>query len=112
MIVRLLDRPRPLRPELRAWAMYDWANSAFWSTVVTAVFPPILQRLRGRRPVAGRGDGAVRLGHHHRGGHHRACSGRCSAPSPTIARWKKRLLAVFMGIGVIATLLMATIDAR
>ena len=28
------------RPELRAWAMYDWANSAFQSTVITAVFPP------------------------------------------------------------------------
>ena len=27
------------RPELRAWAMYDWANSAFQSTVITAVFP-------------------------------------------------------------------------
>jgi UMF1 family MFS transporter len=27
------------RPELRAWAMYDWANSAFMTTVVAAVFP-------------------------------------------------------------------------
>jgi UMF1 family MFS transporter len=27
------------RPELRAWALYDWANSAFATTVVTAVFP-------------------------------------------------------------------------
>jgi len=27
------------RPELRAWAMYDWANSAFQCTVITAVFP-------------------------------------------------------------------------
>jgi UMF1 family MFS transporter len=27
------------RPELRAWAMYDWANSAFWATVVATVFP-------------------------------------------------------------------------
>ena len=27
------------RPELRAWAMYDLANSAFASTVVSAVFP-------------------------------------------------------------------------
>ena len=27
------------RPELRAWAMYDWANSAFMATVVAAVFP-------------------------------------------------------------------------
>ncbi|HEU4700106.1 MAG TPA: MFS transporter [Gemmatimonadales bacterium] len=27
------------RPELRAWAMYDWANSAMMTIVVTAVFP-------------------------------------------------------------------------
>ena len=27
------------RPELRAWAMYDWANSAFVTTIMTAVFP-------------------------------------------------------------------------
>lgn len=26
-------------PEIRAWAMYDWANSAFVLVVVTAVFP-------------------------------------------------------------------------
>lgn len=27
------------RPELRAWAMYDWANSAMVTIVITAVFP-------------------------------------------------------------------------
>lgn len=27
------------RPELRAWALYDWANSAFLCTVITAVYP-------------------------------------------------------------------------
>ena len=27
------------RPELRAWAMYDWANSAFQTTIIAAVFP-------------------------------------------------------------------------
>lgn len=27
------------RPELRAWAMYDWANSAFTTTVVAAMLP-------------------------------------------------------------------------
>ena len=26
-------------PEQRAWAWYDWANSAFFTTIVTAVFP-------------------------------------------------------------------------
>jgi hypothetical protein len=35
------------RPEARAWAMYDWANSAFWTTVVTAVFPIYFLKLAG-----------------------------------------------------------------
>lgn len=35
----LLDKLGLHRPELRAWAMYDWANSAFVLVVITAVFP-------------------------------------------------------------------------
>jgi UMF1 family MFS transporter len=27
------------RPEARAWALYDWANSAVFTTIITAVFP-------------------------------------------------------------------------
>jgi UMF1 family MFS transporter len=34
-----LERLALHRPELRAWAMYDWANSAMITIVVTAVFP-------------------------------------------------------------------------
>ena len=36
---RLADRFGLTRPELRAWALYDWANSAFFTVVVTAIFP-------------------------------------------------------------------------
>jgi UMF1 family MFS transporter len=35
----LLGRLGLDRPELRAWALYDWANSAFMTTIVAAVFP-------------------------------------------------------------------------
>ena len=35
----LLDSLGLNRKELRAWAMYDWANSAMVTTIVTAVFP-------------------------------------------------------------------------
>ncbi len=44
-----LDKLGLGRPELRAWAMYDWANSAMACTIVTAVFPVYLRvgRLRG-----------------------------------------------------------------
>ncbi|MPZ19013.1 MAG: MFS transporter [Luteitalea sp.] len=34
-----LERVALHRPELRAWALYDWANSAFMTTVVAAIFP-------------------------------------------------------------------------
>jgi UMF1 family MFS transporter len=36
--VPLLERLGLHRPELRAWAMYDWANSAFWATIIL-IFP-------------------------------------------------------------------------
>ena len=35
----LLERLALHRPETRAWAMYDWANSAFMTTIIAAVFP-------------------------------------------------------------------------
>src|SRR5262245_7476012 len=36
--MRLMERLGLDRPELRAWALYDWANSAFWATVIL-IFP-------------------------------------------------------------------------
>ena len=51
------------RPELRAWAMYDWANSAMVCTIITAVFPIYYSKVavrglaaRGRVAVAGDRD--------------------------------------------------------
>jgi len=41
----LLKRLGLHRPELRAWAMYDWANSAFWTTIIAAVFPIYFTRV-------------------------------------------------------------------
>jgi len=35
----LLERLGLHRPELRAWALYDWANSAFVLLIITAIFP-------------------------------------------------------------------------
>jgi len=31
--------------ELRAWAMYDWANSAFQTTIIAAIFPIFFQKV-------------------------------------------------------------------
>ncbi len=35
------------RPELRAWAMYDWANSAMVTTIIAAVFPVYYEGVAG-----------------------------------------------------------------
>ena len=35
------------RPELRAWAMYDWANSAMVTTIIAAVFPIYFSEVAG-----------------------------------------------------------------
>lgn len=35
------------RPELRAWALYDWANSAVVTTIVVAVFPIYFYQVAG-----------------------------------------------------------------
>src|SRR6478672_10647903 len=45
MTERLLDRLGLGRPELRAWAMYDWANSAFQTTIIAAIFPIYFQKV-------------------------------------------------------------------
>ena len=39
MLARLMARVGLVTPEQRAWAWYDWANSVYFTTVITAVFP-------------------------------------------------------------------------
>lgn len=43
------------RPELRAWAMYDWANSAMMTTIIAAVFPIYFEKVaaKGLPPSVG-----------------------------------------------------------
>jgi UMF1 family MFS transporter len=96
------------RRELRAWAMYDWANSAFQSTVVTAIFPPFFSSYAaaGLTPTeatsrfAWATTIAVTI---------TAISGPFLGALADYRGGKKRLLALFVGVGVIATALMATI---
>ncbi|HZE74393.1 MAG TPA: MFS transporter, partial [Gemmatimonadales bacterium] len=44
---RLLDRLGLHRPELRAWAMYDWAMSAMQVGIMTAIFPIYYVKVAG-----------------------------------------------------------------
>jgi len=108
MITRTLSRLGLSRPELRAWAMYDWANSAFQSTVITAVFPQFFSdyAAAGLAPAeatarfAWTTTVAVTIV---------AILGPILGAVADYRALKKRMLAVFMLIGVAATLLMATI---
>ena len=42
---RFMERLGLGRPDLRAWAMYDWANSAVYTTIVAAIFPIYFQKV-------------------------------------------------------------------
>jgi UMF1 family MFS transporter len=96
------------RPELRAWAMYDWANSAFWTTVIVAVFPPFFSEYAaaGLEPVEATSRFAW--------GTTLAVT-IVALMAPVLGAiadhraLKKKMLAAFLAIGVVATLLMATI---
>jgi UMF1 family MFS transporter len=96
------------RPELRAWAMYDWANSAFWCTIVLAVFPPFFSdyAAAGLSPVVATARFAwattiaVTIV---------AVMGPILGAIADYRAMKKRLLAASVALGAGATLLMATI---
>jgi UMF1 family MFS transporter len=89
-------------PALRAWAMYDWANSAIFTVVVTAVFPTYFARV----PAAGLPDTTVTS---------RYSLATTAALlvavvlSPVVGAiadarpMKKRLLALCVGVGALAT---------
>jgi UMF1 family MFS transporter len=97
------------RRELRAWAMYDWANSAFQVTVITAVFPDFFAGVAaaGLPPAAATArfawatTAAVALV---------ALAGPVLGAIADFRAVRKRMLAAFMAVGVAATLLFATID--
>jgi len=96
------------RPELRAWAMYDWANSAFQSTVITAVFPPFFSAVAAAGMPAPLATArfawattiAVTI---------TAVLGPILGAIADYRALKKKMMAVFVGIGVIATMMMGTI---
>jgi UMF1 family MFS transporter len=105
---RLLARLGLTRPELRAWAMYDWANSAFQTTVITAVFPRFfsdfaaagLDPAEATARFAWATTAAVAV---------TALLGPVLGAVADFRGLKKVLLGVSMSVGIVATLLMATI---
>jgi UMF1 family MFS transporter len=106
---RVLSRFGLNRPELRAWAMYDWANSAFQTTIITAVFPRFFSdyAAAGLAPTeatarfAWATTIAVTI---------TAVIAPILGALADVRGMKKTLLGASMTVGVVATLLMATIS--
>src|ERR1044071_1807160 len=101
MIARLLSRVGLVTPEQRAWAWYDWANSVYFTTVITAVFPSFFATYaaKGLEPA----QATARFGLITT-----ASVATIAIVSPllgAIADYsgsKKRFLAIFMAIGVVS----------
>src|SRR3970040_388032 len=98
----MLQRLGLHRPELRAWAMYDWANSAFQTTIIAAVFPIYFHRVAaaGLEPAVATSRFAwsttiaILIV---------AVIAPLLGAMADYAAIKKKLLAVFLGVGVAAT---------
>ncbi|MEX1024679.1 MAG: MFS transporter [Planctomycetota bacterium] len=90
------------RREARAWAWYDWANSAFYTVVVTAVFPQFLAKVLAVELPEGE---AARL---------YALTNAISLAFVALGAlllgavadangWRRRLLSLFACLGILAT---------
>ncbi|GHG78923.1 MFS transporter [Comamonas sp. JC664] len=107
-VLALLSRIGLTRPELRAWAMYDWANSAFITTVVTVVFPlyyaSVVAQDLPREVATSRFATATAV-----------ALSVVAVLSPVLGALSDRagriklMLGAFAGLGVVATLGLATV---
>jgi UMF1 family MFS transporter len=108
-VTSLLSRLGLQRREVRAWAMYDWANSPFQSTVVNAVFPLFFSGYAAASLAPADATAryawattiAVTIV---------AVLGPLLGAVADYRAWKKRLLAAFLAVGIAAVLLMAFIQ--
>jgi MFS transporter, UMF1 family len=97
------------RPELRAWAMYDWASSAMQTTIMVAVFPIYFVKVAGAGiPESGATQRLAAV--------NSLALVVIAVISPILGAIsdyrgaKKRFLAGFMAMGVVAILGMFWID--
>ena len=98
----LLARLGLHRPELRAWAMFDWATSAVQTTIITAVFPIYFVKVAGAGlPESGATQRLATI--------NTIALVIIAVASPILgaisdySAVKKRFLAAFMGLGLVAT---------
>jgi UMF1 family MFS transporter len=107
VLTSLLHRLGLSRPELRAWAMYDWANSPFQSTIVNAIFPIFFASYAARgledataRYAWGTSVAVIIV----------ALLGPVLGAVADYRAWRKRLLGVFLAVGVAGVLAMGAIQ--
>ena len=109
MLNRALSKVGLVTPEQRAWAWYDWANSAYFTTVITAVFPAFYSTYAsaGLEPAQATARFAAIT---------TVSVAFIAVASPILGAIadftgiKKRLLAIFMMIGVTAAAAMVFIE--
>ena len=109
VIARALAKVGLVTPEQRAWAWYDWANSAYFTTIITAVFPAFYATYAaaGLEPAQATARfGAITT----------ASVAVIAFSSPILGAIadftgiKKKLLAIFMMIGATAAAAMVLIE--
>lgn len=96
----LLERLALHRPELRAWALYDWANSGFWAIMIASVFPIFF------KSVAAAGDESAIQRYTFATTASLLIVALLSPALGAIADYagsKKRFLAAFIALGVVPT---------
>ena len=107
--MKALDHLGLGRRDLRAWAMYDWANSAFQTTIVAAVFPIYFHKVAAAdlppAVATSRFAWATTIA---------ILIVAVIAPLlgaiADFAAVKKKLLAIFLAVGVAATIAMYWIE--
>jgi len=105
----LLERLGLHRPELRAWAMYDWANSAFVTTIIGAVFPIYFHEVAVASGLTGPEATARYAWITSLSMAIVALSAPVLGAIADFAAVKKKMLGLFVGVGVIATAAMVLI---
>ena len=109
MIARLLARVGLVTPEQRAWAWYDCGNSAYFTTVITAVFPAFFASYAaaGMAP----GEATTRFG-----AITTVSMAIVAIAAPILGAYgdytarRKRLLVACAGIGIVSTFALTTIS--
>ena len=106
---QLLRRLGIERADARAWALYDWANSAFYTVIITAVFPIYFQKVAG----AGLPEGEALRRYSLILGLSTGVAGLAAPALGALADFsgrRKLLLGISTALGVLATAAMFFVD--